>query len=113
MRRRALLSVTLGLLLGCAEQIPDHVALLPAAEDVAIATDPPSAQNYRVIGEVTGQAAATDVEVAQAAARNDLRNKAAALGASLVTIGHDTGEGVLLQNKTKVTLVGRAYQAIE
>ena len=50
---------------------------------------------------------------AQQAAKNDLRNKAAALGASLVTIDEDTGEAIPLQAKTKVKLVGRAYKSVD
>ncbi|MGD0675620.1 MAG: DUF4156 domain-containing protein [Polyangiaceae bacterium] len=98
---------------GCADELPDYVVLAPAAEDVEIATDSPSPNAYQLIGEVRGQAAADDVDRAQAAARNDLRNKAAALGASLVTIDEDTGEAVLLEGKTKVTLSGRAYKSVD
>jgi len=98
---------------GCAEQIPDHVELLPAAVDVEFATEPPGPDAYKLVGTVTGIGAAHDPEVAQAAARNDMRNKAAALGATLVTIDQDTGEPLLLQDRTKVKLVGRAYRAVD
>jgi hypothetical protein len=101
------------LLIGCAEEFPDHVELVPGALDVDFATEPPSSDAYRLIGPVTGVAAAHEVDVAQDAARNDMRNKAAALGASLVTIDADTGEALLLRDKTKVTLVGRAYKSVD
>ncbi len=97
----------------CATTLPDHVPLQPAAESVEIATEPPSASTFSLVGQVTGVAAANDPQVAQQAAKNDLRNKAAALGATLVTIDEDTGEGIPLQDKTKVKLVGRAYKAVE
>jgi len=117
MRRAApvgfLLSVLPSLLLACAEQIPDHVELLPQAENVEFATEPPSRNAFTLIGEVTGLGAANDLDTAAQAARNDLRNKAAAMGASLVTIDEDLGEPMLLQDKTKVRLVGRAYKASE
>jgi hypothetical protein len=107
----------LGLLLvlpvGCADQIPDHVVLQPAAEDVYIATEPPSPDGYKMVGQVSGQAEAVDPDVATDAAKNDLRNKAATLGASLVTIDQDIGEPVLLYGKTKVTLTGRAYKSVD
>ena len=64
----------------------------PAAENVEFAIEPPSPDTYKFIGKVTGVAAANDLETAQSAARNDLRNKAAALGASLVTIDENIGE---------------------
>jgi Domain of unknown function (DUF4156) len=110
--RRAVI-VLLASLLSCVEQLPDHVQLQPAAERVDFAMEPPSSSTFMLVGEVTGVAAANDAEVAQDAARNDLRNKAAALGASLVTIDEATGEMMLLQDKTKVKLVGRAYKAID
>lgn len=111
MRRIAI--VLLPLVFSCAEQLPDHVQLQPAAESVDFAMEPPSSATFTLVGKVTGVAAANDAEAAQAAARNDLRNKAAALGASLVTIDENTGEQMLLQDKTKVKLVGRAYKAID
>ncbi len=101
------------LLPACFEQLPDHIQLQPAAEDVDFAMEPPSPGTFMLIGQVTGVAAANDPDVAQSAARNDLRNKAAALGASLVTIDENIGEMMPLQDKTKVKLVGRAYKAID
>ena len=106
-------SLSFLLLVGCAEQIPDHVALQPPGENVEFATEPPSSNTFKLVGEVSGQGAAKDPDEAQQAARNDLRNKAAALGASLVTIDVDLGEPVFLQDKTKVKLVGRAYKSLD
>ena len=99
--------------LSCAQGLPDQVALQPSAETVEIAMEPPSQTSFVLVGQVTGQAAANDPDKAQQAAKNDLRNKAAALGATLVTIDEDTGEAILLQDKTKVKLVGRAYKSLE
>jgi hypothetical protein len=111
MRRIAI--VLLPLVLSCFEQLPDHVQLAPAAEGVDFAMEPPSPSTFALVGQVTGVAAANDADAAQEAARNDLRNKAAALGASLVTIDENVGEMMPLQDKTKVKLVGRAYKAID
>ncbi len=99
--------------LGCAHELPDHVVLQPAAENVEIAMEPPSQNTFALVGQVTGVAAANNPDAAQQAAKNDLRNKAAALGATLVTIDEDTGEPMLLQDRTKVKLVGRAYKSVE
>jgi hypothetical protein len=110
--RRAVVFL-LPVLLSCFEQLPDHVQLQPAAEDVDFAMEPPSAGSFMLIGQVTGVAAANDADAAQDAARNDLRNKAAALGASLVTIDENVGEMMPLQDKTKVKLVGRAYKSVD
>jgi hypothetical protein len=111
MRRAAV--VLLSVLLGCAEELPEHIPLQPAAEQVDFAMEPPSTNTYMLVGRVTGLAAANDLETAQNAARNDLRNKAAALGASLVTVDETTGEAIPLQDKTKVKLVGRAYKSVD
>jgi hypothetical protein len=110
---RSLFLVLCGSLIACAEQIPDRVELLPQAENVEFATEPPSKNMFRLLGEVTGQAVSKDPDTAQQAARNDLRNKAAALGASLVTIDEDVGEPVFLQDKMKVKLIGRAYRSVD
>ncbi len=97
----------------CVDDLPAHVDLMPAGESVEIAVERPSADGYALVGTVTGTAAANDLDVAQEAARNDLRNKAAALGASLVTIDENLGEAMPLQNKTRVRIVGRAYKALD
>jgi hypothetical protein len=101
------------LLMACAEALPDHVELKPEAETVEFAMEPPSPNGYKLVGKEIGLAASKDLEVAQEAAKNDLRNKAAALGASLVTIDEDLGEPMPLADKTKVKLVGRAYKSID
>jgi hypothetical protein len=111
MKRWAILA--LPLVLACAEALPEHVELTPEAETVEFAMEPPSANAYKLLGQVVGMAAGKDVEVAQEAAKNDLRNKAAALGASLVTIDENLGEPMPLADKTKVKLVGRAYKSVD
>jgi hypothetical protein len=106
--------LALALLVGCAaEQIPEHIELVPSAADVDFAYGTPSPNAYKQVGDVRGVAAGPDIESATEAARNDIRNKAAALGASLVTVDENIGEPILLVGKTKVTLVGRAFKQIE
>jgi hypothetical protein len=111
--RLAWISIGATLTIACAEQIPERIVLLPAAEDVAIATEPPGSDGYRLVGQVEGQAAANDLDTATQSAKNDLRNKAAALGATLVTIDQDLGQGLMLESKTKVTMTGRAYKPVD
>jgi hypothetical protein len=98
---------------GCAESLPEHVDLQPAAEKVDFALEAPSANGYKMVGQVEGVSAATDLDTAQQAAHNDLRNKAAALGASLVTVDQNVAEPLPLTYKMKVRLVGRAYQPLD
>ena len=100
-------------LFACAAQLPEKIELQPQAESVEFAYETPSPTAYKFIGQVIGVAASNDTEVAQASAKNDLRNKAAALGAVLVTIDENTGEAVPLADKTKVKLVGRAYKPVD
>ncbi|HEX3345951.1 MAG TPA: DUF4156 domain-containing protein [Polyangiaceae bacterium] len=101
------------LLFACAGQIPEKVDLEPQAENVEFAYETPSPTAYKFIGQVTGVAEANDLEAAQLSAKNDLRNKAAAMGAVLVTIDEDTGKAVLLVSRTRVKLVGRAYKPVD
>jgi hypothetical protein len=108
-----LLLLVFPLFLACASSLPDHIDLQPEGEKVEFAYEPPSPDAYKLLGQVTGRAAANDPEVAQTAARNDLRNKAAALGASLVTIDQNLGEPMPLQSKTEVKLIGRAYKPVD
>jgi hypothetical protein len=98
------------LLIACAGQIPQHVELQPQAENVEFAYEPPSSESYKEVGHVQGQALGKDPELALEQAKNDLRNKAAALGAALVTIDENVGALVPLTDETKVTLSGRAYK---
>jgi hypothetical protein len=115
MSRAVLLTCVLTCVLtfGCAEALPEHVELQAAGEHVDFAAEPPSADAYKLLGQAEGTAAATDLEVAQQAARNDLRNKAAAMGGSLVTLDQNLAEPLPLTYKMKVRLVGRVYQPIE
>jgi hypothetical protein len=113
MRMKRWTALVVPLIVSCAEALPEHVDLTPEAETVEFAMEPPSPNTHKLLGKVTGQAAAKDVEVAQEAAKNDLRNKAAALGATLVTIDENLGVPMPLAEKTKVKLVGRAYKSVD
>ncbi len=114
MRRLSVLTyLTLPMILSCGEALPEHVELSPAAQDVEFALETPSRNAYKMVGEVTGQAAANDPDAAEYAARNDLRNKAAALGASLVTIDDSVGEPMPLRDKVKVKVYGRAFKSVD
>jgi hypothetical protein len=110
---KSLAVLALVLLAGCVDQVPEHVELVPAGADVEFVYEAPSPHAYKAVGEVKGVAAGVDADSATEAARNDLRNKAAALGATLVTIDQNLGEPILLVGKTKVTLIGRAFKPVD
>lgn len=100
-------------LLACAGQIPQHVDLQPQAENVDFAYEPPSPDAYKEVGHVKGEALGKDADATLEQAKNDLRNKAAALGAELVTIDENVGTPVPLTDETHVTLTGRAYKPVD
>jgi hypothetical protein len=108
-----LVALAAGSFAACAEELPSHVELASGADNVEFAVEVPSKDGYRLVGTVKGIAAANDLDTATEAARNDLRNKAAALGATLVTIDQNIGEAMPLQNRTKVKLTGRAYKPVD
>jgi hypothetical protein len=97
----------------CAAQLPEKVDLATPAESVEFAYEAPSPAAYQFVGQVIGVGVSKDADAAQESAKNDLRNKAAALGAVLVTIDENTGEAVLLLDKTRVKLIGRAYKPVD
>jgi hypothetical protein len=105
--------LALVLLAACAAGLPDHIELTPQAENVEFAYEPPGADGYQEVGKVTGIAQGTDTDATTEAAKNDLRNKAAALGATVVTIDQNVGEAVPLTNTLKVKLTGRAYKPVD
>jgi hypothetical protein len=89
---------------------PQPVELQSQAENVEFAYEAPSANAYKEVGQVKGEGVGKDPELALEQAKNDLRNKAAALGAALVTIDENNGALVPLTDETRVTLMGRAYK---
>ena len=111
MRLCALLAFAL--LGACIDQLPSHVALEPQGENVEFAYDMPNPDVYAFVSQVTGEASSTDLDEASTAAENDLRNKAAALGATLVEVQERTGEPVLFVDKMRVRITGRAYKAVD
>ena len=97
----------------CAAQLPEKVELDAQADSVEFAYEAPSSAGYKFVGQVVGVGVSKDAEAAQESAKNDLRNKAAAMGAVLVHIDEDTGQAVLLQHTMRVKLVGRAYKPVD
>jgi hypothetical protein len=113
MTRLAALAFPLLLAATACAEVPEHVELTPEAQNVEFAYEPPSPEGYKEVGKVEGLAVGEDAEAALEAAKNDLRNKAAALGAAVVTIDQNLGEGVPLSKKMKAHLYGRAFKAVE
>lgn len=112
-RTQLLLLLALVLVPACVTEASGPVPLLPQAEHVEFAMDTPSKDAYALVGELRGEASDKDPDAARAFARNDLRNKAAALGATFVTADEETGERLFMQNKTKAVVRGRAYKPVD
>jgi hypothetical protein len=91
--------------------VQERVALGPEGEAVEFAMETPSKDAYEVVGTVKATAAGKTIGDATDAARNDLRNKAAAIGATLVIEDKtDTSQDVMRERRI-VTITGRAFRA--
>lgn len=114
MLQRAIVSVTLLtaalVAAGCATAPKTPAALSPEGADVAVAVDTPSPRLARPLGGLVVAAEGKDALTAERAAENELRNRAAKMGATLVKIDDSIGQKVLLSDDTRVTLVARAYK---
>ena len=95
----------------CSPAVQEHVALKPEGEAVEFAMETPSKDAYEVVGTLKVTAAGKTIGEATDAARNDLRNKAAALGASLVIEDKTETSQDIVREKRIVTLTGRAFRA--
>src|SRR4051812_26628714 len=88
----------------CVELPPDHVPLLPQGESVELLAEIPNTDTYEAYGLVVSEASGHGSGEATAAARNGLRNKAAALRATFVSIDEASATGAWdLSGKTVVT----------
>ncbi len=110
-RSRFTALLTLAALTGCAEAFPDRAALNPEAANVEIISDLPNLQIYEPAGQVTAQIIGRDNVASTRAAFNQLRNQAAARGATFVGIEEVSSRAAWdLSGRTIVTLVGTAYR---
>jgi hypothetical protein len=115
MRRRYLLSgFALTSLASCVELPPDRVPLLPQAETVELLAEIPNLDVYESYGFVSSEASGHGSSEATVNARNGLRNKAAALRATFVSIDEASATSAWdFSGKTVVTLKGHVYRPKE
>ncbi len=98
----------------CIELPPEKVPLLPLGETVELLAELPNADVYESYGMVTSQASGQGSGEAMVAARNGLRNKAAALRATFVSVDEANATGAWdFSGKTVVTLKGHVYRPKE
>ncbi|MGA2447195.1 MAG: hypothetical protein ABTD50_00810 [Polyangiaceae bacterium] len=99
---------------GCASYHPrGPVDLTPQGTSVEILVEAPSVDGHSLVANIRAEATGNDLDAATSFAKNDLRNQAAALGATLVTVDDTKAEPVPLQNTVTVRLVGRAYKPVD
>src|SRR5262245_54043134 len=72
--------------IGCIGYLPETVALVPGAANVEVVSDPPNIEVYEPAGEVSAQVVGRETGEALRQAANELRNQAAARGATFVSI---------------------------
>jgi hypothetical protein len=100
----------LGVLGSCAGTMDKRVTLRPEATRIELVTGRP--EGCQALGDVIGSASVEgDKEQAMQEARNDVRNKAAALGATHVELQSTSNEkkGGMWGARYEMTLSGVAY----
>ena len=96
---------------GCADTLPEKIVLAPGADNVEVLNEPPNREVYESAGEVTAQVVGHETQDALRQAMNQLRNKAAAKGATFVAVEDVTSRAAWdFSGRTIVTLVGTAYR---
>ena len=96
---------------GCVDMLPEKVVLRPEAANVEVLNEPPNFQTYESAGEVNAQVIGHETQDALRQAMNQLRNKAAAKGATFIAIDDVSSRAAWdFSGRTIVTLVGTAYR---
>ena len=96
---------------GCADTLPEKIALSPEAANVEVLNEPPNLETYEPAGEVTALVIGRETQQALRQAMNELRNKAAAKGATFVAVDDVTARAAWdFSGRTVITLVGTAYK---
>jgi hypothetical protein len=96
---------------GCIDAFPDKIALKAEAANVEIVTDPPNPEVYEPAGEVATQVIGREVGEAFRQAFNELRNQAAAKGASFVHVEEVSSRAAWdFSGRTVVSIIGTAYR---
>lgn len=93
--------IVIYLLSGCATT--QEILLKPEASRIEFANREPNSDQYKYLGELKGEAQASDLRIATTNARNDIKNKAYSISADVVVI--DT----IRAAHKKVVVAGRAF----
>jgi len=97
-------------LAGCANGLPEKVALLPQARSVEIIDDAPNLEVYEPAGEVSARVIGRDVRESRRQTEFALRNQAGAKGASFVLI-EDAASQASWDGRTISSASGTAFRS--
>ena len=87
-----------------------RVSLENGAEKIEIVSGEPDRNKCKFLGDVQGEAKASDIGVATTNARNDIKNKSKKLGADIVMLdGTVSANAMDWSGRNKVVLTGRAF----
>jgi hypothetical protein len=100
-------------LAACAAPLPQNIKLSSDGEQVDFAADVPSTDAYSVVGTLKSDAAGATIDEAIDSAKNDLRNKAAALGASLLYVDDTKPDQQFTKDLRVAHVTARAFKAKE
>ncbi len=104
--------VGMSLAAACGPGLPEIVVLRPEATEVEVTSEAPNPDAYESVGEVTAEVIGTDASTAVQQAQNELRNQAAAKGATFVSVNlRSTRSAGDMSGRTIVALVGTAYRS--
>lgn len=96
---------------GCKDTLPTKIALEPGASNVEVLSEPPNTETYEPAGEVSAHVIGTETQNALGQAMNELRNKAAAKGATFVAVDEVSAHAAWdFSGRTIVTITGTAYK---
>ena len=96
---------------GCADALPDRAPLNPEAANVEIISDLPNREIYEPAGQVSAEIIGRDNTSSLREAFNQLRNQAAAKGATFVGIDEVSSRAAWdFSGRTIVTIIGTAYR---
>ncbi len=96
---------------GCTVSLPEKIVLTPGADNVEVINEPPNREIYESAGDVTAQVVGHETQDALRQALNQLRNKAAAKGATFIAVEEVSSRAAWdFSGRTIVTLVGTAYR---
>jgi hypothetical protein len=108
---RFLLFAALVALGGCTISLPEKIVLMPGADNVEVINEPPNREIYEPAGDVTAQVIGHETQDALRQALNQLRNEAAAKGATFIAVEEVSSRAAWdFSGRTIVTLVGTAYR---